>query len=111
MEMAILILYFSEIWSEYLQNIIERIEPLNLGFCLDKFDKSPIHYAAKHGQIKLLKYLLSMKNCRLNVFDKDGNSELDYAVESGNPEIIQVSCRNISNYNKSIYLYWTLVIA
>lgn len=109
--MAILILYISEIWGEYLQNIIECIEPLNLAFCLDKFDKSPIHYAAKHGQINLLKYLLSMKDLRLNVFDKDGNSELDYAVESGYPEIIQVSCRNFHIITSLFISIGLLVIA
>ncbi|KAG0800420.1 hypothetical protein G6F22_002250 [Rhizopus arrhizus] len=78
----------SEIWHEYLHEIITRIAPLNLGIYPDKFMRTPLHYAAKHGQADLLKYML--ESGKINLFDENGKSELYYAVESGDTESVKI---------------------
>lgn len=80
----------SEVWEEYVFDIIERISSLNLSISKDNSGRTPIHYAAKHGQTALLQRLLAMPNVEINVVDKDDNTELTYAVDSGNIEIVKV---------------------
>lgn len=80
----------SEIWEEYLKEIIQIIVPLNLKLLPDVHQRTPLHYAAKYGQVYLFNHLLQMENRPLNIFDEDGKSELYYAVESKSYTIVKV---------------------
>jgi hypothetical protein len=81
-----------EIWEDYVEDIIERLLTLNLPICNDIYNRSPIHYAAKHGQTLLLRRLLSMAESQIQNIDKDGNSAIDYAVDSKKFDSVKV-CR------------------
>lgn len=80
----------NEIWEEYVEDIVERLLVLNLPLSQDSFGRTPIHYAAKHGQIVLLRRFLSMPNVKINIADTDRKSELCYAVEDSNAETVTV---------------------
>lgn len=80
----------NEIWEEYVGDIIERILTLNLPLKKDNNNRTPIHYAAKHGQTSLLQRLLAMPESTINIIDIDKNNELYYAVESGVVESVMV---------------------
>ena len=85
-----------EIWEEYIHDIVEKLLKLNLSFSKDTHGRTPFHYAAKHGQKVLLEYLLAQPNIELGVIDSDEKSELCYAVESGNADILKVECVMLS---------------
>ncbi|KAG2201741.1 hypothetical protein INT47_002001, partial [Mucor saturninus] len=74
----------TEIWEEYVEDIIEKLLSLNLSIHLDANRRSPISYAAENGQSLLLKQLLSMDKTQVQTIDKDGKSPIDYAVDSKN---------------------------
>jgi len=82
----------NEIWDEYIEDIIERLLTLNIPINKDNNGRSPVHYAAKHGQTILLRRLLVMPNITkyLNTADEEGKSELYYAVESLNYDSVKV---------------------
>ncbi|KAL0582203.1 hypothetical protein ABG067_007983, partial [Albugo candida] len=81
----------NEIWEEYIEDIIERLLALNISISKDNKGRSPIHYAAKHGQTILLRRLLTMTNIvkDINTADEEGKSELYYAVESLNYDSVK----------------------
>lgn len=93
----------NEIWEEYVEDIVERLLVLNLPLSQDSFGRTPIHYAAKHGQIVLLRRFLSMPNAKFNIADADGKSELCYAVEDSNVETVEVRgyCSLITNRKRN----------
>ncbi|KAI9257420.1 ankyrin repeat-containing domain protein [Sporodiniella umbellata] len=82
----------SELWQEYLGEIVAKIAPLKLSIFPDKFMRTPLHYAAKHGQKALLEYLLS-NNAEINLYDEDLKTELYYAVEFGNTDNVKTLIR------------------
>lgn len=85
-----------------MHEIITRIAPLNLGIYPDKFMRTPLHYAAKHGQADLLKYML--ESGKINLFDENGKSELYYAVESGDTESVKVIVhQNVTTGNLNFF--------
>lgn len=79
-----------EIWEEYVEDIIERFLPLNLSICLDVYHRSPISYAAEHGQSLILKQLISMDKTQIQAIDKAGKVPIDYAVDSKNLACVKV---------------------
>lgn len=79
-----------ENWEEYVEDIIEKLLPLNIPIIKDIYGRTPIHYAAKQGQITLLRRLLTDSSIQINIVDMDGYSELDYAVNSGLIPSVQV---------------------
>lgn len=81
----------NEVWEEYVGDIIERLLTLSLPICNDIHQRSPLHYAAKHGQAMLLRQLISMADeYQIQSIDKDGNAPIDYAVNSKNFDCVKV---------------------
>ncbi|KAI9315378.1 poly polymerase catalytic domain-containing protein [Dichotomocladium elegans] len=78
-----------EIWSEYLFDFMEKALHLSVVPETDSRGRSPIHYAAKHGQDALLKQLLRM-GVTINKLDEDGIAELWYAVYSGHVSTVKI---------------------
>jgi ankyrin repeat protein len=67
---------------------------LNLKIYVDKYGRSPLHYAAKHGQSLLLQHFIGMTGNTLNLRDQSGETEMDYAVLSGEIECVKVKAKS-----------------
>ncbi|KAI9498385.1 ankyrin repeat-containing domain protein [Zychaea mexicana] len=80
----------SEIWDEYLTDVIAKVAELGLTFEADVHGRTPIHYAAMYGQNTLLNNLLSAGGSEINKLDKDGLSELWYAASSHSIQSVQL---------------------
>lgn len=80
----------NEIWEEYIEDIVERLLFLNIPFTKDNSGRTPVHYAAKHGQTVLLCRFLAIPSIDLNIADEDGNSELYYTVDSLSYDSVKV---------------------
>ncbi|KAI8149897.1 ankyrin repeat-containing domain protein [Fennellomyces sp. T-0311] len=72
----------NEIWDEYLPDLITKLADLGLPFITDVHQRTPIHYAAKHGQTSLLNKILAAGGSAINKLDEDGLSELWYAASA-----------------------------
>jgi hypothetical protein len=67
-------------------------------------ESTPIHLAAKHGQMEIAEFLLA-EGARLDVRDEDGDSPLRTAARSGNAEFVELflahgadkNARNVSD--------------
>ncbi|KAI9264234.1 hypothetical protein BDA99DRAFT_51448 [Phascolomyces articulosus] len=79
-----------EIWDEYLPDVIAKVAELGLPFETDVHQRTPIHYAAMHGQSTLLNNLLSAGGSEINQLDEDGLSELWHATSSQDIHSIQL---------------------
>ncbi|ORX52742.1 ankyrin [Hesseltinella vesiculosa] len=51
----------SEIWNDYLPDYLETLEKLQVPVVADAQGYTPLHYAAKHGQTKLMSHLLKLE--------------------------------------------------
>ncbi|KAK4515576.1 uncharacterized protein ATC70_010527 [Mucor velutinosus] len=79
-----------EIWLDYIDEFVAKVKAANPPIIKDSFGRTPLHYAAMHGQDLLLDRLIQFDAIGVNYYDIDGKSELDYAVES-----CQVDCLTI----------------
>ncbi|KAF7723583.1 hypothetical protein EC973_001824 [Apophysomyces ossiformis] len=79
-----------EAWDEYLEDFIEKISTIDIEICPDAHGRTPVHYAAKHGQDALLRHLVSQSACPLDIPDEEKTYELWYAVSSNNAECVQI---------------------
>ncbi|KAI9010901.1 ankyrin repeat-containing domain protein [Phycomyces nitens] len=79
----------TDTWSEYYPELLNRINALNITTSIDSYGCTPAHYAAKHGQLALLKILIDLKLCPIGMLDKNGVSELWYAVSSNETECVE----------------------
>ena len=58
--------------------------------CRDKkYHKTPLHYAAKHGHLDIVKYLVEEKNCDVDCRDKNGDIPLHSAATGGSVNTVQ----------------------
>ncbi|KAI7902907.1 ankyrin repeat-containing domain protein [Cokeromyces recurvatus] len=94
----------SEIWHDYLDNFISKIALINLGLDRDKYGRTPLHYASKYGQYRLLQYLVENFHIVLNIIDEDGKSELDYAVESCEIQCVEILLHKGCHVNKPTHI-------
>ena len=74
-------------------DVIAKIVELGLPFESDVYQRTPIHYAAMHGQSTLLNNLISAGGNEVNQLDKYGLSELWYAASSRSIHSVQVRKR------------------
>lgn len=79
-----------EIWQDYIDEFVSRIKTANPPIVKDNYNRTPLHYAAMHGQDLLLERLVQSDDISLNFYDVDGKSELDYAIES-----CQIDCLKV----------------
>ncbi|KAI8979262.1 ankyrin repeat-containing domain protein [Mycotypha africana] len=79
----------SEVWDEYLKSIMPLMSDSSLPVSKDVYGRTPVHYAAMHGQNTLLLQLLSM-GTNVNSVDEDNLTELEYAVESGSLKCVKI---------------------
>ncbi|KAL7332977.1 hypothetical protein PS15p_201946 [Mucor circinelloides] len=79
-----------EIWLDYIDEFVSKVRAANPPIIKDSFGRTPLHYAAMHGQDLLLDRLIRFNDIGVNFYDIDGKSELDYAVESS-----QIDCLTI----------------
>ena len=54
----------------------------------DKFQMTPLHYAAEFGHIKVTKFLIE-KGANIEVENEDGNTPLHEAVDGGHFEVVK----------------------
>lgn len=80
----------SKIWDEYLFELTDKyLTVLSVdSSAIDAEGCSPMHYAAKHGQNTLLRYLCERHTP--NVTDNEGRTELWYAAAWGQAESAKV---------------------
>lgn len=69
---------------------MHKLTRLSLDVRPDAHKRSPVHYAASHGQSTLLSELIKMDACPINQLDEDGLSEIWYAVNSNNTDCVKV---------------------
>ncbi|KAI9485555.1 MAG: ankyrin repeat-containing domain protein [Benjaminiella poitrasii] len=60
-----------EIWKDYLDNFIPKLASAHLEIYADKYGRTPLHYAAKHGQYTLLEYLLQIHSIVFDIYDEE----------------------------------------
>ncbi|WP_349968545.1 ankyrin repeat domain-containing protein [Wolbachia endosymbiont of Armadillidium arcangelii] len=61
----------------------------------DKSDKTPLHYAAKSGNLELVKYLVEEKGADVNARDMSNKTPIRYAAESGNLDLVKYFAGNV----------------
>lgn len=79
-----------DIWLDYIDEFVSKVKAANPPLIKDSFGRTPLHYAAMHGQDLLLDRLIQFNAIGVNYYDIDGKSELDYAVESCQMECLTV---------------------
>ncbi|KAG2186273.1 hypothetical protein INT43_002711 [Umbelopsis isabellina] len=80
-----------EIYEEYGNEFFDLLIRFGTAFdTLDSCGRSPLHWACKFNHASLARRLLSLKSIPLNIKDKEGKSELWYAVHAQNSEIIKL---------------------
>lgn len=78
-------------WNDYLPDFIEKISKLKLGLFADSENCTPLHYAAKHSQEELMKYLLKLEPHPQVIFDNTKfQSQIMMAVTSNNVNCVKV---------------------
>ena len=70
-----------------LQELVKN-EPL-LSMSRDHRGESPLHLAVANGELECVKFLMEYQN-DINFLNGDGVSPIQYAIESGNSEIVAV---------------------
>ncbi|KAI7872163.1 ankyrin repeat-containing domain protein [Spinellus fusiger] len=82
--------YDFEVWNEYILGFLDIFSKVDLKMGFDVYGRSPAHYAAMNHQEKMLSTIIQSKLCSLGVDDKDGNSELYYAVLSNSTGCVKM---------------------
>lgn len=81
-----------QIYEEYGNEFFDLLIRFGTAFdTMDSYGRSPLHWACKYNHANLAKRLLSLNGMPLNIKDKEGKSELWYAVQAENVEITKVS--------------------
>lgn len=81
---------FRAIWDEYIPEAFEILLANGLDCNLpDKFNRTPLHYAAKFGHESLVKLLLNNK-VAVDLIDVDGCTPLWYAVTTNSTDSFYV---------------------
>ncbi|CEP17999.1 hypothetical protein [Parasitella parasitica] len=102
-----------DIWQDYIDEFVSRIKTVNPPFIQDSYNRTPLHYAAKHGQDLLLQRLVKINDIGLNINDVDGKSEIDYAVEACQIDCVKIildagagviKCLTLPRSHKSVLL-------
>lgn len=101
-----------DITYEKLIEIINNADIINLKKCnikieyLNKYDDeglTPLHLCVKLGDMSMLKYLLE-NNISINIINKKGNTLLEYACLSKDPNMINFLTDHGSIIKKNIFL-------
>jgi ankyrin repeat protein len=67
---------------------------------------APLHYAAKEGDPRILKYILSINNLKVSIPDKDQRTALSYAIfESNNVEMTNLLLEAKNDTQDSYYYF------
>ena len=67
----------------------------------DKFQMTPLHYAAEFGHIKVTKFLIE-KGANIEVKNEDGNTPLHEAVDGGHFEVVKYLIEKELNWMQRI---------
>ena len=64
------------------------------------FGQTPLHYAAYHNHDMVIKTLLTLPECNVNMVDNDGKTPLHYAAQCGHAAVVTLLL-NASNSNSN----------
>ncbi|KAI8068747.1 ankyrin repeat-containing domain protein [Gongronella butleri] len=80
-----------EIWADYLEDYLALLTRLNVHMMPDATGAMPLHYAAKHGQHKLIKHFLTLDPSPALTYVADGNqSQMMVAVKNNDVDAVKL---------------------